>query len=46
MRESFSEWECTPGSAPGLIESMDAAGFTASVPAQDEEGAITVGDIG
>lgn len=31
MRETFSEWECVPGSAPGLIESMDAAGFVAGV---------------
>jgi len=31
MREAFSEWECMPGSAPGLIESMDAAGFVADV---------------
>jgi len=46
MRETFSEWECAPGSAPGLIESMDAAGFAASVPAQGAEGAVTVGEIG
>lgn len=31
MRETFSEWECMPGSASGLIESMDAAGFDAGV---------------
>lgn len=31
MRTTSSEWECIPGSAPGLIESMDAAGFEAGV---------------
>ena len=31
MRDTFSEWECMPGSAAGLIESMDAAGFDAVV---------------
>lgn len=31
MRETFSEWECMPGTAPGLIESMDAAGFVTGV---------------
>lgn len=40
MRETFSEWECMPGSAPGLIESMDAAGIAAGVdlPRDDPEG--------
>jgi hypothetical protein len=29
MRTTSSEWECMPRSAPGWIESMDAAGFEA-----------------
>lgn len=31
MRETFSEWDCMPGSAPGWIESMDAAGVAVDI---------------
>jgi hypothetical protein len=37
MRETFSEWECMPGSASGFIESMDAAGFDAGVESSNIE---------
>jgi hypothetical protein len=48
MRETFSEWECMSGSAPGLIESMDAAGFSANVdpPQGRVEGAAAMQDAG
>jgi hypothetical protein len=37
MSEPFSEWECMPGIAPGLIESMDAAGCESGVHVPDGE---------
>jgi hypothetical protein len=32
MRENDCEWECPPDGGLGLRESMDAAGFEASLP--------------
>lgn len=42
MRETFSEWECMPGSAPGIIESMDAAGFGALLDSMRAAGPSSV----
>lgn len=45
MRGNFSEWECMPGSAPGLIESMDAAGFVMESSPADAEGTTPAHEI-
>lgn len=36
MRENDFEWECPPDGGLGLRESMDAAGFAASLPEPSE----------
>lgn len=36
MRDNDYEWECPPGGGLGLRESMDAAGFAASLPEPSE----------
>lgn len=37
MRENDFEWECPPDGGLGLRESMDAAGFAASLPEPSED---------